>query len=303
LSALQVSLEELLEIGRHIKGLNFTPHQKSNSILMGRHASKLRGRGMDFLELKNYVQGDDTRTIDWKATRRSGKAHVRMFQEERDRAVYIVLSQQANMFFGSQGSFKSVQAAKVASLVLHSVMKQGDRVGGVVFDDEQTNFFKASKNKQQSLAMLEQIAQVNSFLTTRQTKTLNPKMFNNALDTLRSHIKHDDLIILIGDGSGLDEQSQHKLTIMAQHNDVIGVIVYDPLEQKLPREQNLLFSWDDNYLEVDANKAEFEERYSSLYDEKVQNYKNLSLTQRIPLFEISTDKDVVLQLRSQLGVV
>jgi len=167
LKDITVSLEELLEIGMQTKGIDFLPTKKINSVLSGRHTSKLRGRGMDFLELKPYVKGDDTRYIDWKATQRSHKTYVRVFSEERDRAVYLLVSQQSNMFFGTQGCFKSVQAARMAAAIFQSVLASGDRVGAVLFNDEEARHFKASKSKKLSTLFLEALATFNQDLLKR----------------------------------------------------------------------------------------------------------------------------------------
>ena len=297
-----LSLDELIEVGLRSKRISFLPNQKTKSILSGRHSSKLRGRGMDFLELKNYVQGDNVRNIDWKASMRSQKTYVRVFSEEKDRSVYIVLSQQSNMFFGTRGSFKSVQAAKLASVALHSVMKNGDRIGAVLFDDEEVLQFKATKGRKSAMRFLQEIARLNSNLTHRSQKP-NPKMFNRALDFVLTQVKHDDLIILIGDGSGLDEESRHKLTLLSQHNDVIATIVYDAMEKKLPDEGSLLFRSFSEFVDINSSDSDFQKRYNTLYDEKVKNYTHLSLMHKIPLLEISTDEDVILQLQRQLGTL
>lgn len=300
--SVSISLEELLQTGLEAKGIRFLPTKKINSILSGRHNSKLRGRGMDFLELKSYVQGDDTKHIDWKATRRSQKTYVRVFNEERDRAVYIVVSQQSNMFFGTRGSFKSVQAAKFASIALHSVLKNGDRVGAVVFDDEEILSFKASKSKKISTHFLNELERLNIALLQRK-QTPNAKMFNKALDFLMTQVKHDDLIIIIGDGSGLDEDASRKITYLSAHNDIIAAIISDPMEKKLPDEGSLLFRSSDRFLEVNSSAKHFKEAYANSYEKRANSYKELSLRHKIPLLEISTDEDVLLQLQKQLGLL
>ncbi len=301
-SAVSISLNELMEVGLKSKHISFLPNQKTKSILSGRHSSKLRGRGMDFLELKNYVQGDNVRNIDWKASMRSQKTYVRVFSEEKDRSVYIVLSQQSNMFFGSRGSFKSVQAAKLASVALHAVMKNGDRVGAVLYDDEEILQFKAAKGKKSAMHFLQELSRLNSNLTQRSQKP-NSKMLNRAMDFLMTQVKHDDLIILIGDGSGLDDDSRHKITLLSQHNDIIGAIVYDDMERKLPDEGSLLFQNFNEFINVNSSDKSFQDNYSALSVEKVNKYKNLSLLHKIPLLEINTNEDVILQLQRQLGTL
>jgi len=296
-----VSLDELLQLSLLAKKVNFLPNKKINSILSGRHGSKLRGRGMDFLELKTYVQGDDPNNIDWRATRRSNKTYVKVFNEERDRTVHIVLSQQSNMFFGSQGSFKSVQAARLAATVLYSVLHSGDRVGAVLFNDEEVLQFKASKSKKNATQFLKEIVRLNQRLPLRQEQP-DPKMLNRALERLMPQLKHDDLVIVIGDGSGLDDESQAKLTHIAQHNDIIGTLVYDPLERELPDLGSLLFRNSSQFVEVNSSDTAFRKQYEMNYRNKLEHFSNIALMHKIPLLEIRTDQDLMVQLQRQLGV-
>jgi len=107
--------------------------QKVRSLLGGKHASKLRGRGLDFEEVRNYVPGDDIRNIDWKVTARTQKTHSRVYSEEKEKPTLIVVDQSKSMFFGSQKRTKSVVAAELAALTAFKILKEGDRVGGIVF--------------------------------------------------------------------------------------------------------------------------------------------------------------------------
>ena len=115
-SRIHVTLEHLRSFEGKSRGLSFLPDQPSASVLNGRHASRLRGRGLNFEEMRNYLPGDDIRSIDWKATARTGKPHVRVFTEERDRPALLVVDQRMSMFFGSRLNLKSVTAAEAAAV-------------------------------------------------------------------------------------------------------------------------------------------------------------------------------------------
>ncbi len=101
-----VDLKDLVALQYQATGFSFLPRQPVHSILSGRHGSRLRGRGLDFEELRHYRTGDDIRTMDWKVTNRTGKPHVRVFTEERERPVLLLIDQRTNMFFGSQVNMK-----------------------------------------------------------------------------------------------------------------------------------------------------------------------------------------------------
>ena len=128
-------LDALVRLQFEAQGFSFLPRQPINSVLNGRHASRLRGRGLDFEDLRDYVVGDDIRNIDWRATARTGRTHVRVYTEERDRPVWLVVNQRQSMFFGSRERMKSVTAAEAAALAAWRVLGGGDRVGAMIFDD------------------------------------------------------------------------------------------------------------------------------------------------------------------------
>jgi uncharacterized protein (DUF58 family) len=132
-----VSLHRLMRLQHAAAGFSFLPRQPVTSLLSGRHASRLRGRGLNFEEIRAYQAGDDIRMIDWKVTARTREAHSRVFTEERDRPGLLLVDQRVNMFFGTRVYMKSVTAAEVAALSAWRLLKATDRVGALVFNDTQ----------------------------------------------------------------------------------------------------------------------------------------------------------------------
>ena len=109
---------------------SFLPRQPVHSLLSGRHASRIRGRGLNFEEIRGYLPGDDVRSIDWKVTARTREPHVRVFTEERDRPAFLVVDQRISMFFGSRRNMKSVTAAELGAAGAWRVADAGDRCRG-----------------------------------------------------------------------------------------------------------------------------------------------------------------------------
>ena len=107
------TLTDLIALQYEARGFSFLPKYAVQSVLSGRHRSRLRGRGLDFDEVRKYIPGDDIRNIDWKVTARVGITHTKEFTEEKERPVLIVVDQRSNMFFGSQRYLKSVIAAHI----------------------------------------------------------------------------------------------------------------------------------------------------------------------------------------------
>ena len=122
------TLDDLVRMQFDARGFSLSSRQPVTSLLSGRHASRLRGRGLTFEELRDYRPGDDIRSMDWKATARLRKPHVRVYSEERERPVLLVVDQRTSMFFGSVRTTKAVAATELAALAAWRALESGDRV-------------------------------------------------------------------------------------------------------------------------------------------------------------------------------
>src|SRR5262245_15501484 len=161
LPGVHVDLEELIALEQRGRKVSFLPHQPVHSLLSGRFASRMRGRGLNFEEIRDYRAGDDVRSIDWKVTARLQKPHVRVFNEERDRQALLVVDQRLSMFFGSRLSMKSVTAAQAAAIGAWRVLSVGDRVGAIVFNDSDIVEIKPRRSRATVLQILSAIVAQN----------------------------------------------------------------------------------------------------------------------------------------------
>lgn len=295
-----VTLNELLKFGYVAKGFSFLPSQPVHSILSGRHGSRMRGRGMDFSEMKQYVPGDDPRSMDWKATRRTGKPYIRVFNEERDRNVWLVVSQRNSMFFGTKKMMKSVAAAHLAALSAFRVVGSGDRIGAVIYNDETLKFFKPQRSRQGVIQILTEVVRQNRELNASNSVNSNSKL-NEALKIISSVVKHDDLVILIGDGRAMDEESSRYVTMLSVHNDVIAALIYDPMEKGLPPSGSLFLSDGKVSVDIDSDNQAFRKRFSQRMQTRADELMHLSKKHTIPLLAISSDRPVLDQVQEQLG--
>ena len=299
-SGVFVTLEELLELSFKAKGFSFLPSRRVGSILNGRHNSKMRGRGMDFSEMKQFVQGDNVRNIDWKATRRTGKPYVRLFNEERDRAVWLVVSQRNSMFFGTTKRMKSVVASYLTALTAFRVVDSGDRVGAVLYNDTTIKVCKAQRGKESIYRLLYELVDLNNQLGKNSNN--NNGQLNRALETVGAMAKHDDLIILIGDGRAIDDKSVEYITTLSTHNDIISALIYDPMEMELPNQKSLFLSDGSKSVDIDGGDKNFRDSFKKRLEGRKNALKNLSIRHTIPLLTISTNDDVLEQIQKQLGV-
>jgi uncharacterized protein (DUF58 family) len=301
MNGVYISLDQLARLRYQARGFSFLPRQPINSLLAGRHASRLRGRGLNFEELRRYQPGDDIRTIDWKVTARTGKTHTRVYTEERDRPTLLVVDQRLSMFFGSQRAMKSVTAAEAAAVAAWRVVNAGDRVGAVVFNDADVVQIRPHRSRDRVMQILKAIVAQNQTLAPEAGKTANPAMLNRALKETLRVATHDHLVCLISDLNGADAETRQLMTRLSQHNDVIVAFIYDPLETALPKAGRLTLSDGVQQLAIDSNSASLRQRYQSQFQERLEKGKNILLKQDVPLLQLTTTEDVIVQLRRLIG--
>jgi uncharacterized protein (DUF58 family) len=294
-------LEDLMAMQRRAQGFSFLPRQPVHSILAGPHASRLRGRGLNFEEIRRYQIGDDIRQIDWKVTARTRKTHTRVFTEERERTTLLLVDQRLSMFFGSVKSMKSVTAAEAAALAAWRVLAQKDRVGALVFNDMTIQEVRPQRSHSTVVRILHEIIRQNHALSVAAQARANPGMFNEVLRRCDRLAKHDCLVCIISDASGHNEESRQLLTRIAQHNDVLFAFIHDPLEAELPAAGTLVFGDGERQLEVDTSQRGLRERFQAAFGEQRAAGRKFLLQRETPVLPLSTDEDVAAQIRRQLG--
>lgn len=269
--------------------------QRVNSVLGGKHASKLRGRGLDFEEVRNYVKGDDIRNIDWKVTARTKKTHTRVFTEEKEKPVLIVVDQSKSMFFGSKKYTKSVVASKLAAMVAFKVLKEGDRVGGVVFADNGVDIVFPKRDRRNIIRLLEKIVTRNQELADS-----SPVDFEESLKDVFAKVKnivtHDFMVVVISDFLRYSPKLTRFLSQIAQHNDVILAKVTDPLEWEIPAEK-FVAGDAKTQVAINGNEAGLRKKIANSFASAFSQFQAEMKRHRIPLFNINTVDPVDMQLK------
>jgi uncharacterized protein (DUF58 family) len=297
------SLDALVRLQYRVQGLTFLPRQPVHSLLAGRHASRMRGRGLNFEEIRSYLPGDDVRSIDWKVTARTQETHVRVFTEERDRPALIVVDQRLAMFFGTRRALKSVVAAETGAASAWRILDQGDRPGAIVFDDEGWDVIRPHRSRKTVMRILEAIVQKNRALTADRAVPANPGILNHVLDTINQRAGHDYLITIISDFDGVDEDSDRLLARLARHNDVLAVPVYDPSAQTGLVGGRLVVSGGELQMEVDTARGSVQQRMQDVVDRRLSRVMGWQDTLGVPVLPIGTQRDPLDQVREMLGAL
>jgi len=250
-----LSMQELLQYQSKSRLIDLAGKKNIRGKQSGNYLSRSKGRGMEFDEVRHYQTGDDVRAIDWRVTARTGQTHTKLFREEIERPVLVATDLSQNMHFGSKLLFKSVQAAHLAALVAWHAKSRGDRIGGLVFCDEQHIELKPRSRKAGVLHYLHALTTLNN---QRQQKTVqeNTSVLNDeqALNKnvisghahfeqhcarLRHLAKPGSLVYLITDGHALKDEKNcanalRHLSQISKHCELVICLISDPLEQSLP---------------------------------------------------------------------
>jgi uncharacterized protein (DUF58 family) len=288
-TGVDIHLDELLSYKQQEK-LQLQPKATASyQQLAGNYLAKVKGRGMEFAEVRHYQPGDDVRTIDWSVTARTGKAHTKLFHEEKERPVFILLDLSDSMIFGSQFVFKSVQACHLAALLSWQAKQRGDRLGGIVFNQKQVAELKPtgrSKGLMRFLHQSQQLCLAQPFKKNDQQQPLQLQ-----LKRLSRLVQTGSQIHLISDFSQLDDSqpdnNAHKLlTLINRHNQINAWQISDPLEQTLPK--NAL----KNQLQINSlNGSGFfnpgaSKTYQTAASERQQKIQQTMIKHGIPLYKV-----------------
>ena len=296
-----VSLGQLMALQFQTRGLSFVARQPQGSILAGNHASRLRGRGLNFDELRRYQPGDDLRHLDWRASLRTGKPVIRTFTEERDRPALIVVDQRMSMFFGSVRSFKSAVAAELGALAAWMVFNAGDRVGGLVFNDEHIDSVAPLRSRKRVEALCSRIVQRNAALSAGNPDHEADGQLDKVLQRCLALAGHDHLICIVSDFAGAGDRTLQLMRQLSAHNDVIALQVYDPLALNVPDSGHLMVTQGQLQVELAVQKRQVRQPLGDFLGGRLRDVASLLRRSQVPLLMISTALPAVDQLRDELG--
>ncbi|MDH4653582.1 DUF58 domain-containing protein [Pseudomonas sp. BN606] len=295
------TLAQLMALEQRVRGLSFLSRQPLSSILSGNHASRLRGRGLSFDELRHYIPGDDLRHLDWRASMRFSKPFVRTYTEERDRPTLVVVDQRMNMYFGSRRNFKSVTAAELAALSAWVAFHAGDRVGGLVFNDQRLEHIRPLRSRNRVQALCAAVVRANQGLNATMPDSEDNDQLDNVLRSCIGVAGHDHLICIISDFAGVTSQTVQLLRQLSAHNDVIAMQVYDPLALNVPEKGRVTVTQGELQVELEVERRQVHRPLGEFLSGRLRDVAELLRRSQVPVMMISTGEDSLDQVRRELG--
>jgi len=283
-----VNLKMLINLSKPAATLNLF-RSRIRAQQSGGYVSRTKGRGMEFDEVRPYQPGDDIRSIDWRVTARTGKAHTKLFREERERPVFISVDYRASMQFATRGVFKSVQAAKLAGLLAWVAQRHSDRIGGQIFTDHSCTELKPQNGKRAVLHFFNALIQ--------QQPEQAALDFEQVMRRLSQHVKPGSLVYIISDFRGLNKAAEHYLAKLARHCEVIMILVYDPLESQLPAKGRYRFTDNNRDIVVDTSDKHRVLSYQENFQQHCEALQQLANKLNIRYLPCASNDDPVQILR------
>ncbi len=306
---------ETSELIKKVRKIEIKTKGLSNHIFSGEYHSAFKGRGMSFSEVREYSYGDDIKAIDWNVTARFNTPYVKIFEEERELTVMLLVDISPSAFFGTANQMKNEMITEICAVLAFSAINNNDKVGVIFFSDKIEKFIPPKKGKAHVLRIIRELIEVGYTDHTLQEKPTKVSVFQQvkslfqaksqkgtsanktdielALKYFGNVIKKKCIAFLLSDF--IDDKYEKSLNIVGRKHDLVGIRIYDPREQELPS-VGLIRVRDaetDKTIWLDtANKAEMK-RYKVNYLRNEGNCKQIFSKSGADLISIPTNRPYV----------
>jgi uncharacterized protein (DUF58 family) len=266
-------------------------------LLVGGERSPFKGRGIDFEESRRYQPGDDVRLMDWRVTARTNEPHLKVFREERERPVFMVVDDRQAMHFGTKVAFKSVVAAQAAALLGWASQARGDRVGGVVFAEFDHVELRPKGGRTGILQLLNVLADRSSEYSVRNPEPgLSAISFRLALNRVLKAARPGSLIFLISDFREWDQQAKTTLLRLGAHHEVVAIFIYDQVEKIAPPPGSYPITDGQSHGILQTHSSEVVQGYERAFNTRYEEVRRLCRSRGIGFVSMATHEDIASQL-------
>lgn len=273
------------EIIKKVRKLEIKTKGLTKHIFSGEYHSAFKGRGMSFSEVRDYQYGDDVRNIDWNVTARTGGPHVKVFEEERELTVMLLIDVSASSFFGTISRFKNEMMTELAAVIAFSAITNNDKVGAILFSDTIEKYLPPKKGKQNILRIIREL--INITPKQRGTNLSDALIYLNNIEKKRS------ITFVLSDFMTNDYQKA--LSIAAKKHDIIGIKISDQREKNLP-DVGLIKAQD---LEsgkervIDTSDAKVRDAWKNHFTSSTEMFNKVFSLAKSDTISIQTDEDYI----------
>ncbi|MCH7826351.1 MAG: DUF58 domain-containing protein [Bacteroidetes bacterium] len=276
---------ETREILKRVRRIEIKTKGLVNHVFSGEYHSVFKGRGMEFSEVREYQIGDDIRNIDWNVTARFGHPYIKVFEEERELTVMLIIDLSGSLSFGTINKTKQQIAAEISAILAFSALKNNDKVGLILFTDRIEKFVPPRKGRKHVLRIIREV-----LFFEPEGKTTN---IGTALKYFNNSIKKRSIAFLISDF--MDEGYEKILRVVGKKHDLIGVVLSDRREKEIPKMGLVKFVDAETGQQrwLDTSNKNVYELIIKMNRENEITRKNIFLTSRLDTINIDTGVDYV----------
>ncbi len=275
------------EILKKVRKIEIRTKNIVNDFFGGDYHSNFKGRGMTFSEVREYVPGDDVRSIDWNVTARTGKPHLKIFEEERELSVLILIDVSSSGVFGSKKNLKIDLGVEIAAMLSFSAIKNNDKVGLALFSDKVEKYIPPKKGKKHVLRLITDIVNHDFENSNKRTS------IKTAIDFANKISKRKSVIFLISDF--IDDNFWNELKFLNFKHDVIGLQIFDSYERNFPNLGiiNIHDSETGENTWIDTTSKKNRNKFQKNSIEKLNSFSRKCKNIGFDLIQISTDDDYI----------
>ena len=275
------------EILKKVRQIEIRTKNIVNDFFGGDYHSNFKGRGMTFSEVREYVPGDDVRSIDWNVTARTGKPHIKIFEEERELSVLILIDVSSSGVFGSKKDLKIDLGVEIAAMLSFSAIKNNDKVGLALFSDQVEKYIPPKKGKKHVLRLITDIVNHDFENSNKRTS------IKTAIDFANKISKRKSVIFLISDF--IDDNFWNELKFLNFKHDVVGLQIYDSYERDFPNIGliNIHDSETGENTWIDTTSKKNRDKFQKNSNEKLDKFSKKCKNIGFDLLQINTEDDYI----------
>ncbi len=273
------------ELLKKVRKIEIKTRGLSKHIFSGEYHSAFKGRGMSFSEVRDYTYGDDVRNIDWNVTARTGDTSIKVFEEERELTVMLLIDVSASSLFGTSGQFKSELITEIAAVIAFSATTNNDKVGAILFSDKIERYIPPKKGRKTILRIIRD-------LITHETENQGTDI-KKALEYLNNIQKKRAIVFVLSDF--MDDDYEQALNIASRRHDIVGLHIYDKSEKELPNVGLLRIKDAETGKErvLDTSMSSVRKEYAKWFSDHETIFKTVFSKSGSDVVSIQTDQDYV----------
>tara|TARA_Y100001968_G_C19408866_1_gene745217 strand:+ start:49 stop:912 length:864 start_codon:yes stop_codon:yes gene_type:complete len=279
---------ETSELLKKVRKIEIKTKRLTNNLFTGQYHSAFKGKGMLFSEVRKYVPGDDVRDIDWNVTAKLSEPYIKVFEEERELTMMLVVDLSASEFFGTSSMLKRDVITEICAVLAFSAMQNNDKVGVLFFTDQIELFIPPKKGKKHILRIIREL--INFKPKGKKTN------ISQACQYLNNVVKKKSIIFILSDF--IDQNFSQSLSLLAKKHDLNGVRVFDKFEKNIfSIGLNLFFDPESgSYQWIDTSSKAVQKKIKNAYQKRLSYFRSSFLKNGASLVNISTEDSYVIKL-------